>query len=100
MKKIILLAAFGVAGLMGAKESVENKFENKQSAKVAFDLCGVLVTYYNADGQPTGQQWFTSDQPNLTSCMAYQAGVIADLRSKGYIVQQQTEPTTPSTDVN
>lgn len=92
MKKIILVAAFGVAGLMGAKETIENKIECKGNAKVTFELCGVLVTYYNAQGQPTGQQWFTSDQPTLTACMAYQAGVIADLRSKGYIVSQPTEP--------
>lgn len=97
MRKIILLAAFGVAGLMGAKETVENKIETKGSAKVAFELCGVLVTYYNADGQPTGQQWFTSEQSTLTACMAYQAGVIANLKASGYNVKQQTEA---STDLN
>lgn len=99
MKKIILLAAFGVAGLMGAKETVENKIESKESAEVTFQLCGVMVTFYNAEGKMYDQQWFTSDQPNLTSCMAYQAGVIADLREKGFRVEQQQQ-TEISTDVN
>lgn len=96
MKKIILFAAFVVAGLMGAKETVENKIEAKGGAKIAFQLCGVMVTYYNADGQPTGQQWFTSDQPNLNSCLAYQAGIISDLKAKGYNVKQQTGVSTNS----
>ncbi|MFN1216078.1 hypothetical protein ACKW6Q_03740 [Chryseobacterium kwangjuense] len=97
MKKIILLAAFGAAGIMGAKETVENKIESKERAGATVQLCGVMVTYYNAEGQPYGQQWFTSDQPTLTACMAYQASVIADLKAKGFDVRQPTEV---STDVN
>jgi hypothetical protein len=95
MKKLILLATIGVAGLVSAKGTLENKVE-KKTVKVAIQLCGVMVTYYNSSGQATGQQWFTSDQPNLNSCMAYQAGVIADLRSKGYNVKPQGA----STDLN
>lgn len=95
MKKLILIATMGVAGLVSAKSTSETKVE-KKTAKVAFQLCGVMVTYYNSSGEPTGQQWFTSDQPNLNSCMAYQAGVIADLKSKGYNVKPQG----PSTDLN
>ncbi|QQY34777.1 hypothetical protein I6I60_20755 [Chryseobacterium gleum] len=73
---------------MSANGKVEAKVE-KKVVKVAFQLCGVMVTYYNSSGQPTGQQWFTSDQPTLNACMAYQAGVIADLREKGYNVKPQ-----------
>ncbi|WP_353145688.1 hypothetical protein [Chryseobacterium sp.] len=98
MKKLILLATIGVAGLVSAKGTIEYKIELKTS-KVTFQLCGVMVTYYNSSGQVTGQKWFTSDQPNLNSCMAYQAGVIADLRAQGFNVKQQNV-LTPSTDLN
>ena len=95
MKKIILLAAFGVAGLVSAKGAVENKVESKGTAKVAFELCGVMVTYFDAQGRPYDQKWFTSDQPNLTSCMAYQSSVITNLRSQGFTVEQsQTDVST------
>lgn len=98
MKKLILIATIGVAGFVSAKGTLETKVEKKtaKTAKVAFQLCGVMVTYYNSSGEATGQQWFTSDQPNLNSCMAYQAGVIADLKSKGYNVKPQGA----STDLN
>jgi len=88
MRKILILAAFGVAGLVSANGKSERKPEIKH-AKVVFQLCGVMVTYYNSAGRVTDQKWFTSDQPTLNSCMAYQAGVIANLRSQGYNVQQQ-----------
>lgn len=89
MKKIFLVAAFGAAGLMSAKGNVENNFKSQESqdVKFKFQLCGVMVTYFNSAGEPTGQTWFTSDQPNLNACMAYQAGVIADLRKQGYNVK-------------
>ncbi len=90
MKKIILMAALGVAGLVSAKGAVESKTVKGKKATVAFQLCGVTVTFYNSMGQITGQQMYTSDQPNLTSCMAYQSGVIANLRAQGYRVQQMT----------
>ncbi|PIF47041.1 hypothetical protein CLU96_4087 [Chryseobacterium sp. 52] len=94
---MILLATLGIAGLMNAKGSVEKKTETGK-IKIAFELCGVMVTYFDTQGRPYDQKWFTSDQPNLTSCMAYQAGVIANLRSQGYRVEKtQTEATT---DVN
>lgn len=92
MKKIFLVAAVSAAGLMSANGNVENKFETQKKqevkeAQVTFQLCGVMVTYFNSQGQPTGQTWFTSDQPDLNSCMAYQAGVIANLRAQGYNVK-------------
>ncbi|WP_223559584.1 hypothetical protein [Chryseobacterium lathyri] len=98
MRKIILLAAFGVAGLMGAKETVENKIETKGSAKVAFELCGVMVTYFDAQGKMYDQKWFTSDQPTLSACQSYQDGVISNLQSQGYRVEKAA--TGASTDVN
>ena len=90
MKKIILLAAFGVAGLVSAKGTIENKVEikfEKIEVGSAFQLCGVTVTFYNSLGEITGQQLYTSDQPNLDSCLTYQSGVIADLRAQGYRVE-------------
>ncbi|WP_299176068.1 hypothetical protein [uncultured Chryseobacterium sp.] len=87
MKKMILLATFCVAGLFNANGKVEKKIEIKK-ASVAFQLCGVLVTYYNSEGQPTGQQLYTSDQPDILACTIYQNGVIADLQRQGYTVKK------------
>jgi hypothetical protein len=88
MKKLLVVATIAVAGLVSAKGAVETKASTSKKATVAFQLCGVTVTFYNSTGQITGQQMYTSDQPNLTSCMAYQSGVIANLRAQGYRVQQ------------
>ncbi|WP_431342993.1 hypothetical protein [Chryseobacterium sp. JK1] len=85
------MATIAVAGLVSAKGSVEAKSSKSKKATVTFQLCGVTVTFYNSAGQITGQQMYTSDQPNLNSCMAYQAGVIANLRAQGYRVQQMNE---------
>ena len=49
-------------------------------------LCGVIVTFYDSNNQPYNQQWYTSDQPTLDDCKAYQASVIADLQRQGYRV--------------
>jgi len=94
MKKIILLAAFGVAGLVSAKGSAETKTSETKKATVAYELCGVTVTFYNDRGEITGQRMYTSDQPNLNSCMVYQSGIIAGLRAQGYNVK------TMNTDLN
>ncbi|WP_418122806.1 hypothetical protein ACNFU2_19880 [Chryseobacterium sp. PTM-20240506] len=63
------------------------KLEKLTDSETMFQLCGVTVTFYNSMGEITGQQLYTSDQPTLESCLAYQAGVIADLRAQGYIVE-------------
>ncbi|WP_228372455.1 hypothetical protein [Chryseobacterium daeguense] len=90
MKKFLLLAAFGVAGFVSAKGNFETKNVKTKKATVVFQLCGITVTFYNSLGEVTGQQMYTSDQPNLNSCMAYQSGVIAGLRAQGYRVQQMS----------
>lgn len=86
MKKIFLIAAFGAAGLFSAKginvdEKVEKKQESEQKAPVR--ACGVVVTYW-VGGQYAGQETITSDQPDLGSCQAFQAGVIAALQMAGF----------------
>ncbi|KXH84590.1 hypothetical protein AU378_02160 [Chryseobacterium kwangjuense] len=72
--------------------------ESKGSAEVTVQLCGVMVTYFNAAGDPTEQRWFTSDQPTLAACQTYQDGVIADLKRQGYRVEKA--PVEISDDVN
>lgn len=89
MKKLLLLAAFGVAGLASAKGATENKVETK-TARISIQLCGVMVTYFDSNGNPTGQKWFTSDQPTFAACQSYQDGVISKLQSQGFRVEKQT----------
>lgn len=87
MKKIILLAAFGVAGLVSAKPSVVKKSEKQNEKKeTKFQLCGVHVTYYNSAGVVTGSDWFLTDSPTLSSCQAYQSFVQWNLAQAGYTI--------------
>lgn len=87
MKKIILLAAFGVAGLVSAKdnEKVDKKAEDikKTEQKAVVRECGVVVTYW-VGGQVVGTQTITSDQPDLESCQNFQTGVKVALWAAGY----------------
>ncbi|GAA4152232.1 hypothetical protein GCM10022217_06860 [Chryseobacterium ginsenosidimutans] len=85
MKKIILLAAFGVAGLVSAKPAVVKKSEKQTEKKeTKFRLCGVLVTFYDNQDNPIGSQWFLTDAPTLSSCQAYQTFVQWNLSQTGY----------------
>jgi hypothetical protein len=83
MKKIILLAAFGVAGLVSAKPAVVKKSEKKETK---FQLCGVHVTYYSSTGTVTGSSWFLTDAPTFSSCQAYQSFVQWNLTQAGYTI--------------
>lgn len=87
MKKTILLAAFGVAGLVSAKDNADEKIEkrknDKTEQKVPVQECGVVITYWEG-GQVVGQQTVTSDQPNLESCQKWQEGVKVALRIAGF----------------
>jgi len=90
MKKIILLAAFGVAGMVSAKSAVESKIENKAKTETKeqdkpVQTCGVMVTYYQG-GQVVGTQTFTSDQPDLASCQKYQKAIKFALQISGFWV--------------
>lgn len=49
-----------------------------------------MVTYFDSNGNPTGQKWFTSDQPTFAACQSYQDGVISKLQSQGFRVEKQT----------
>jgi hypothetical protein len=89
MKKIILVAALGVAGLVTAKDNengnTEKKVEKKAKTeqKVPVKQCGVAITYWSG-GQVVGYQTVYSDQPNLASCQAWQTGVQVALWAAGY----------------
>lgn len=87
MKKIILLAAFGVAGLVSAKPSVVKKSEKQNEKKeTRLKLCGVLVTFYNSENVAVGSQWFLTDVSTLSSCQAYQSFVQWNLTQAGYTI--------------
>jgi len=97
MKKIILLAAFGVAGLVSAKNAVESKVETKSKTEVKAEAktevgeevkspkqtCGVQVTYYSG-GQVVGSQLLTSEQSTLEDCQKWQKGVRFALQIAGF----------------
>lgn len=91
MKKLFILAAFGVAGLVSAKNAVENKIETKAKAKTEVkaklkspkQTCGVTITYYSG-GQVVGSQVVTSDQPDLPTCQKWQNGVKFALQIAGF----------------
>ncbi|WP_062696487.1 hypothetical protein [Chryseobacterium indologenes] len=85
MKKIILFAAFGVAGLTNAKTGdvkvptgltnmktydvkVSEETKKEVSNTTPFQLCGVSVTYYDGDGNISGYDLITSDQSSLENC--------------------------------
>ncbi|MDR6919615.1 MULTISPECIES: hypothetical protein [Chryseobacterium] len=103
MKKVILLAAFGVAGLANAKTAdvkvptgltnvktyevkISEETKKEDSNAVPFQLCGVSVTYYDGDGNITGYDLITSDQSSLENCQMWQSLVIHRLQKKGFIV--------------
>lgn len=88
MKKLLLMATLGVAGLVSAKGAVENTFDknNKEVKEHPVQLCGVTVTYYGADGNISSVEMFTSDQPNLMSCIIWQQSKIRSVQSQGYSV--------------
>ncbi|MFP3598768.1 hypothetical protein [Chryseobacterium sp. SIMBA_029] len=112
MKKVILLVTLGVAGIVSAKstvfKTVKNQINNSASYKVIeleqsktydlrdieqskknnamFQLCGVTVTYFDADGNVTGQDMFTSDQTSLENCQMWQSLVKHRLQVKGFVL--------------
>lgn len=89
MKKLVILAAFGVAGMVSAKSTVENKFETKNQKEVKQaesspkQTCGVTITYYSG-GQVVGTQVVTSEQPDLPTCQKWQNGVRFALQIAGF----------------
>lgn len=90
MKKMILLAAFGVVGFVNAKGTVENKIETpsaktevKKENEKPVQTCGVVVTYWSG-GQVVGTQTITSDQPDLQSCQNFQTSVKVALWAAGF----------------
>lgn len=92
MKILLLVAAFGVAGLVSAKstitkENVKKKTEVK--TKKIFELCAVSVTYYDSDGNVTGFNMFTSDQSSLLNCQMWQDLVKYRLTKQGFTLTNQ-----------
>jgi hypothetical protein len=90
MKKFIVMSALGVAGLISAKTAEvkvsEKKIEAKEKKASAFRLCGVLVTFYDVTGIPSGNQWYLTDASTLSSCQAYQTYIQWQLTQMGYTI--------------
>ena len=86
---VLSLSAFAFAGTTVVKNVDAQK--KVQKSKRTIQLCGVSVTFYDSAGNITGYQLYTSDQPNLSSCMSWQNGVIANLRSQGYRVTRTVD---------
>ncbi|MET3037733.1 hypothetical protein ABXT08_16665 [Chryseobacterium sp. NRRL B-14859] len=87
MKKLILVATIGVAGLVSAKSSdngkVIKKIEPQTEKKIPVKECGVVITYWSG-GQVVGQETIVSDQPDLESCQKFQTGVKLALWAAGF----------------
>ena len=86
MKKLVILAALGVAGFVSAKNT--NVAKNEKTEKT-FQLCGVLVTFYDSENNVTGTQWFLTDAPTLSSCQAYQSFVKWNLSQAGFSISAE-----------
>ncbi|ROI05439.1 hypothetical protein EGI16_03370 [Chryseobacterium sp. G0240] len=92
MKKVILLAAFGVAGLVSAKSAdvkINSNVNKSQEMKKAFDLCGVHVNFYDSEGNLTDSQWYVTDAPTLSSCQAFQSMVKWNLTRAGFSISAE-----------
>ena len=90
MKKIILLAAFGAAGLVSAKDAIYKKTEKAPLKKEIkpVKLCGVSVVYYDGAGNIKDVKFLTSDQPNLEACQNWQRNQVAAIQQAGYSISQ------------
>ncbi|MCY0967995.1 hypothetical protein [Chryseobacterium wangxinyae] len=93
MKKIILLAAFGVAGLVSANGTTSKKIERvilkkEIKAKKPLRLCGVSVVYYDSAGNIKDVKFLTSDQPTLETCQNWQRNQVAAIQQAGYSISQ------------
>lgn len=79
MKKVLLLAAFGIAGVMGAKES--NGSVSKSSSaifqKVPPGNCRVIVYRNNGDGTSTVVYDHTSTEASAEACQKKQEEALA-----------------------
>lgn len=112
MKKFLLIAAIGVAGLVSAKSSdiiekeevnikteIQNQFLMKNNfvepkiytpeineKKTDVQECGVFVTYYDSGGYIIGAQYISSDQPTFADCQKFQNAVKFILAISGFWV--------------
>lgn len=87
MKKVLLLAAFGVAGLVSANSSIVKDTKVTVKSEI-FQECSVRVRFYNAQGQYVGSQTFTSDQATLSDCQSYQKAVKQFVQDLGYTITE------------
>ncbi|WP_087137836.1 hypothetical protein [Elizabethkingia meningoseptica] len=94
MKKILLIATIGFAGIMSSKAPIikENlKKENKASISSNYNLvgtCTVYVTFYNSDGYVTGYEHFTAQFDSYAMCQAYQNNILNMLEIMGYSIER------------
>jgi len=84
MKKMLFLAAIGMAGLMSAKTGDVKLV--KESKEKPSETCGVTITYYDNEGHVSDvKTFYSADQPNLMSCVVWQRTMIAMNSNAGYV---------------
>ncbi len=84
---MILLVAFGVTGLLSAKNTMANENANvNEKSEDTVELCGVYVTFYDNEGNATGSAWYTTFADTLQQCQAFQGLVKWNLQRAGFVV--------------
>ncbi|WP_417430902.1 hypothetical protein [Halpernia sp.] len=82
MKKVLLLAAFGVAGMMSANTtsltSTSNQNPNINTNDLVSLLCVTTIYRVNADGSQTVIKTDVSLQPDERSCRLHAQIVLMD----------------------
>lgn len=64
-------------------EKPENMCMFIQSDEIS-ELCGVHVTFYDSEGNPTGSVWYTTFTDTLQQCQAWQGVILFNLRRAGF----------------
>lgn len=97
MKKMLFILTVGLSINLSANVNLNTEIAENGSKKyvetVKLDrvlkkkkLCGVNITYFDKYGNVIGWEFRSSQQEDYVSCAQFQAGVINELRSQGYIV--------------
>ena len=90
MKKIIGITMMFLSTSIFANNATVKNQETKMN-QGPLDTCAVAITYYDSSGNEIGSEIKKSEQSSIWNCMAWQNGVIFDLRLQGYIVERTTD---------
>lgn len=82
MKKLLLVAAIGVAGVMGAK-STNHLIKHELVKKVKFANCSVTIYTINAKGE-LDVNTYSADFSLTAVCDAWKASIRKSLQNAGY----------------